>query len=592
MLRTQTEELNETTLQRLSENDPSLTDIECPAGQVDTAHLAKALKNNRFLKSLSLTGSQDSDSADEILILLNHVLIDNTTLQLLNAYSATITTKGAMALASILNNNTTPLTHVVICINSIGADGLIALFRALKNNKTVTKLHLTGCLSDSQSNEDKMAVAEALGDMLASNQTLQSIYLEYLGGLTYGHHMTALANGLMHNKSIKKLRIEGVAVSVDKLVDALRSNRTLLELDLSRSVNDTDDALALAGLLSANTTGLTSIHLRGIVDNNIFTPIITALKHNTTLTSLDASDCRILYSRKLCELLVDALRINTTLLSVKYLPDDGLPNPSWPNWHSSISITSSIDSFMKRNKILAELSLAVKNGDAIATLQGLAKLKDACPDIDKPASTQPTHVVQAYRDYMILHPSTLSPHVVDKLLEASYPLDIQIGLEKALALYLFANAPLTLSKDETPLSLPEKVDANRYRMILWLCRNNLNDEEMREVIFMCSQALDASKNSSSFKPSGLSLNQLLNIDESENLDKIIEKDKKIILKQLRLLYEPATTVAVSAAVPVTGSGHGVFDSRTTASAAAPAAIAESDKAKRKDKSHTTVKKPK
>ena len=456
MLRTQTESLDEITLQRLREKDPSLTAINCAAG--DVARLAEALPGNHYLK-------------------------------LLDIYQ-TVATEDAMALASILNDETTSLTEIGINISTMSANGLIALFRALQNNKTVTQLRLSGNLSDSQSNEDKMAVAESLGGMLASNQTLRWIYLEYIGYLTHGHYMTVLANGLMHNKSVKKLQIEGSAVSVDKLVDGLRGNRTLLELDLSRSINSTDDAVALAGLLNTNTTALTSIHLRGIVDNDILTPIITALKHNTTLTSLDVSDCRILYSRKLCELLVDALRINTTLLSVKYLPD-GDPDDSWPDRHSST--TSSIDSFIARNKILAALSLAAKNGDAIATLDKLAELKEECPTIgdDVFHSTEPLEAIQMYEDCMVLNPSTLSPEVVATLLGKSYPQNevIEAALDKALAYYLFTNAPIIRAEDNRLLTLPERVDENRYRLILWLLLRHLNNTEARKIFDQCAPVL-------------------------------------------------------------------------------------------------------
>ena len=369
------------------------------------------------------------------------------------------------------------------------------------------------------------------------------------------------------------------------LIDALRVNKTLLSLKLRNYGALKDAWIALAGLLRANAAALTSLELCGIgMHTDALIPLVVALKDNKTLTQFKVSSNSSMSPDwpAIIPLLTESLRVNTTLTSI-FFSDMEV---------EGTTLLELMESFLTRNKILIELASAEENGDAIAIFNLLVQLQDACPDIDDPDSAQPANVTQAYRDYMILHPSTLSPGVVATLLTTSYSYfeDIQAGLEKALALYLFCNGPQARLQDKTAVSLPEEVDASRYRMILWLLRNSLNDEDMQEIIFMSAQALDANKNSlSSFNPSALSLQQLLNIPEDQDVNKIMKQDKKIILNQLRLLHKPTTTVAASAAVVVTSSGYSIFDRTTAASAAA---IAESDKAKRKDKSHTTVKKTK
>ena len=113
--------------------------------------------------------------------------------------SSTKVTKDSI-ISSQLSNNTT-LKKLLITGGSINDDGVIALVKSLKYNNTITTLHL------SNNPDITSAIAHLLAELLCNNYTLKYLYL--------------------YNTSIG---IDGVRI----LVEALKTNRTLMRLRLSK----------------------------------------------------------------------------------------------------------------------------------------------------------------------------------------------------------------------------------------------------------------------------------------------------------------------------------------------------------------------
>ncbi len=139
---------------------------------------------------------------------------------------------GAIALAAALKSNST-LKILNVGLNQIGDDGLRALVDALKDNRTLTKLYIFGSngVMDIKISD---AGAEVLAMMLEVNYTLEILDL---GMNEIGYLGTkALANALKKNRSLKELNLNANKIMGDAgaetLAVMLKTNHSLRVLNL------------------------------------------------------------------------------------------------------------------------------------------------------------------------------------------------------------------------------------------------------------------------------------------------------------------------------------------------------------------------
>lgn len=128
-------------LQRLKENDPTLTLLDLAGNSISAAEikdLAEALKTNKILTTLKLTRSQIGDAGVKELA---EALKTNSTLTHLHLDENNIGDAGVEQLAEVLKRNST-LTHLNLDKNNIGDTGVEKLAEALKRNSTLTGLYL------------------------------------------------------------------------------------------------------------------------------------------------------------------------------------------------------------------------------------------------------------------------------------------------------------------------------------------------------------------------------------------------------------------------------------------------------------------
>ena len=313
----------------------------------------------------------------------------------------------------------------------------------LSTNTTVRTLNLS-------KNSIRDEYVQELASALLLNTTLCELDLSYNSLINTNKGVIALAQALSGNKNLRSLKLKNnciYKIGVQALVHALSSeNNTLTELDLSANHFGNEAAMALVPLIRDNT----SLRSLNIEDNCISyetaKAFALALKGNTTLTSLELG----------------------------IIPDP-VPHQRDVGSESAGSIMKSINKLLERNNIIKQFSEAVENGDVSARLNLLIKLKEKYPSIDDPILPHPQALVEVYRDYNTLHPGDFTPKAVIALFTGS---SLCLGpthmleINTALAAYLFTNI----------LSFPADIQKNGFRMILWLLRYNLHDEELETMI--------------------------------------------------------------------------------------------------------------
>jgi Ran GTPase-activating protein (RanGAP) involved in mRNA processing and transport len=302
-------------VQRIKENDPSLTTIE--------------------IKHATFTFNE--------LVELCRLLCDNTTVTELRFIEWEIVWKfenevvdSVQALGKVLTANTT-LTSLELEDCALGFNVGHIIEPLKNNNRTLTSLKLTAA--------DIGKISErGIAAMLTSNTTLTTLGL----GFNYIDDLTNIAHALKTNETLTYLDLQAnfvdedennnKAMNISELTSALKTNKTLKFLDLGGSFLNDDDTSYISNMLKSNTT-LTALNLgtaRGIgVASSLSTNTISdegiehltdALKINKTLRSLDLKDNT--FTDKGAEHISVMLRTNDTLtsleLSSKLLTNDGV----------------------------------------------------------------------------------------------------------------------------------------------------------------------------------------------------------------------------------------------------------------------------
>ena len=608
-------------LRQIRENDPSLTQVSCRVNKAKHATaLVDALQGNTHLKSMTLSVSQrhtDRETTDDVVISLIDALKNippHTAPISLDFGFTDIATATARALVPLIESNIAAITSVNLGYNLISDDCIIALLRAVASNTSLRSFQFSIGDKEEDKPADKLALIHTLIDTLRVNKTLHSLSLNLTSTNISIDCANVLADLLRLNASaLTSLKLVNITIDTEEamsiLVDALKDNKTLTLLDLSASRVKTKAMIILARALEDNKT-LTSLELDEVhIKPDAIQALVDAIRTNTTLISIAQDNykfCDSRLSRHEKNLIVSFVVRNQIIAQLATTAESGdtsaisdlldkleetCPDIDSPDSIQPAKVIKLYQDYKYLIEAMTQLSTAAENDDAIATVNTLMQMKTKYPDIDQPSSTQLPCLTKLFRDSLFLSPNMLSPSIVIALLDTTYPASIQTFINKTLATYLLANAPLTSSDDEISLSLPDDIDENRFRMIVWLLRDCLNDPDVQWMVSICAQAIQGTTYASAppsfaHMPNAFDLNQLLNIAADQDVDKALEADRKIVLNHLRLLQR--TAPSVSAAAAASSSGHSFFDARTAAS---PAPTAESDKAQHKDPANKT-KKPK
>ena len=203
------------------------------------------------------------------------------------------------------------VSHLDVSYNLIGSKGAIALIRAAKSSVLIS-LNLSH-------NSISGSGGEAIADFVKSSNTLKRLNLAYnslgsLGVLAIASALGPNGTNPNGNTSVTDLNLSANfhGESIEKLCDALKHNKTLTSLSLSKNGLGDGGAHLLGDLLSANTTLKSLI----VIDNHITSfgasMLGAAMKENVTSLSLLNLSCNMIDSAGV-ETLTHGMQFNTSL---------------------------------------------------------------------------------------------------------------------------------------------------------------------------------------------------------------------------------------------------------------------------------------
>ncbi len=297
------------------------------------ALLEEMLRENRTLQELDLS---DSSIVDSVLVYVVKGLRHNTGLVKLSLPGCSVSGKEYLdtLLEEMLRENRT-LQELDLSDISIADSVLGYVVKGLRHNTGLVKLSLPG-----YSVSGKEYLGTLLEEMLRVNRTLQELDLS--NNLIDASALSCIAKGLRHNTGLVKLSLPGCSVSVTEdngtlLVEMLKENRTLQELDLSHNcIGDNGLGYIAKGL--RHNTGLVKLSLRvhsANVTKDIAPLLEEMLKANSTLEELDLSDNNGISTEGLLAL-GEGLRTNRGLKVLNLLGIHGITNKGWRKFVSKL----------------------------------------------------------------------------------------------------------------------------------------------------------------------------------------------------------------------------------------------------------------
>lgn len=225
-------EKNTKLLQRIKQNDPTLSSLKLKNEDIDddgAEALCDALKHNTVVTSLNLSGSKIGGTLVRLRAIAN-VLAHNSTLENLDLRATERGNAGATILAEGLEKNR-GLKSLLLNGNRIGPEGGEALAYVVKMNATLKELSLGRNGIGSRG-------AQAIAEALSTNNTLVDLDLNDNQIVEPGS--VVLAQALNTNQTLRRLNLTGNVIGVeacDAIYLALKlSNRTLVDLAITPSL--------------------------------------------------------------------------------------------------------------------------------------------------------------------------------------------------------------------------------------------------------------------------------------------------------------------------------------------------------------------
>ncbi|NXL98585.1 LRC34 protein, partial [Tyrannus savana] len=253
----------------------------------DLGALASVLCHAAFVKGLDLAYNVLTDAGAQTMATF---LQENSSLRYLNLMFNDLGTSGAELIAGALHRNTS-LVHMRMTGNKIGDQGGMFFASMLQRNSTLEKLDLGDC---DLGLDCLIAIARAL----IQNKSLRAINLNRPLLYSQEEETTVhLAQMLKNNPPLVELHLSKHQMrnfGVERLCEALHENSSLRYLDLSCNKITADGAKFLGELLKHNQ----SLVILDLNANRIEDPGATYLSealslHNRTLQALSVVNCSI-----------------------------------------------------------------------------------------------------------------------------------------------------------------------------------------------------------------------------------------------------------------------------------------------------------
>ena len=282
----------------------------CQISSIGMVNILSPLQRNTTLRTLSLNGSFFDSTVSNALIqvlsintsltelelgycsiqlnglkILWQSISDNRALKSLRLRSNQFGPESGLLLGEVIRHNSA-LTYLDISGNCIRANGMQIILNAVSSNSTIEAL-------DIGRNRFGSECTSALVNMLTRNSTLTELEL---GRNIEQMDWKSLFAGLRQNRSITKIDFshnEMTADNIRSLVSLVTDSdhpSPIRSIDLSNNLLKGDAVYLLAAMLSHRNCELTSLMLSytGMTSTGVET-ILSALHHNTSLTTIDVS---------------------------------------------------------------------------------------------------------------------------------------------------------------------------------------------------------------------------------------------------------------------------------------------------------------
>jgi Ran GTPase-activating protein (RanGAP) involved in mRNA processing and transport len=286
----------------------SLTSLNLKAtglGSIGLKYVADVLVRNTRLTDLNVAsnGSRSENNTAGLEHIV-HALTVNRTLKKLNLERVFQRPSSSIKFQNLItNSNLTSLNLNCLALS----DGVIDFANALSQNKVLTSLQLCG-------NEFYEQGATAVANALQQSNTLVSLDVSLNKISDKG--LDAFATALKSNSSLTALEMRECRISLPEgsVLEAMRFNTTLTQLDLSRNSLNGKSGTELSLVLQSNSS-LRCLKLQG---NNIgkegATALSEGLKVNNSLSELNISG-NYMYSEGVTAI-CEALKHNSALLDL------------------------------------------------------------------------------------------------------------------------------------------------------------------------------------------------------------------------------------------------------------------------------------
>ena len=217
-----------------------------------------AIPLSEHLKVIDLTGTSLGGCVSPLLM----GLASNTSVVelILVVCKVDLTGENGQALSNMLRTNTTlralnlwgvrNVIHVDGKEESTRSVDLQTICVGLTSNTSLAYLDLRGCMLTATAESGR-----ALTDMLQTNTTLKSLKLDDNDGIS-NEGAVYLAQGLAQNRGLETLSIAwcGISTAVVELAEALKTNKCLLSLDISRNKDVGERFVHIVRSLQVNST--------------------------------------------------------------------------------------------------------------------------------------------------------------------------------------------------------------------------------------------------------------------------------------------------------------------------------------------------
>ena len=253
-------------------------------------------------------------------------------IRLISLTLCNITNDGAITIAEAIQVNST-LQNINISRNYISIEGLMYFMEAVKNNHTLQVVNITHnnitrsgftsikqCIENLQhpiqiyaswneiiSRNGELLVISKICTFQESENIIEDVWS--FKDYNYHHIMTCLSECLKEDDTLLELNLSKNQIFREKIIDAIKVNKTLLKLDASfTKIHDQD---YISNCLKINKS-LKELNMsENVITSNGAKQIATAIRINTTLEKLDLSCNRI--SNDGVSFISDGLKKNNSL---------------------------------------------------------------------------------------------------------------------------------------------------------------------------------------------------------------------------------------------------------------------------------------